>query len=92
MVRLLTTRPVRRLGSYSYSLYLLHVPIVLGISRTVAAHYAAPGLPAFWVDPGTGGADLAADRAVVRGDLRDSLPAVPQLGRPAQRRPRPDAG
>ena len=50
----LTTRPVRRLGSYSYSLYLLHVPIVLGISRTVAAHYAAPGLPAFWVTLGLG--------------------------------------
>ena len=54
LVRLLTTRPVRRLGSYSYSLYLLHVPIVLGISRTIAAHYAAPGLPAFWVTLGLG--------------------------------------
>jgi hypothetical protein len=54
LVRLLTTLPVLRLGSYSYSLYLLHVPIVLGISRTVAAHYAAPGLPAFWVTLGLG--------------------------------------
>src|SRR6476646_35166 len=54
LVRLLTTRPLRRLGSYSYSLYLLHVPIVLGISRTIAAHYAAPGLPAFWVTLGLG--------------------------------------
>ena len=53
LVRLLTTRPLRRLGSYSYSLYLLHVPIVLGISRTIATH-VAPGLPAFWVTLGLG--------------------------------------
>ncbi len=53
LARLLTTRPLRRLGSYSYSLYLLHVPIVLGISRTIAAH-VAPGLPAFWVTLGLG--------------------------------------
>src|SRR5262249_20129685 len=52
LVRLLITRPLRRLGSYSYSLYLLHVPIVLGISRTIAAHYVSPGLPAFWVTLG----------------------------------------
>ena len=52
-VRLLATRPLRRLGSYSYSLYLLHVPIVLGISRTIATH-VAPGLPAFWVTLGLG--------------------------------------
>jgi len=53
LVRLLATRPLRRLGSYSYSLYLLHVPIVLGISRTIATH-VAPGLPAFWVTLGLG--------------------------------------
>lgn len=53
LVRLLGTRPLRRLGSYSYSLYLLHVPIVLGISRTIATH-VAPGLPAFWVTLGLG--------------------------------------
>ena len=45
LVRLLTTRPLRRLGSYSYSLYLLHVPIVLGISRTIATTTLLPACP-----------------------------------------------
>ena len=35
-------------------------------------------------DPGAWGADLAAHRAVVRGDLRNTLPAVPELGLPTQ--------
>jgi peptidoglycan/LPS O-acetylase OafA/YrhL len=46
---LLTTRPLRALGNCSYSLYLIHVPIVLVVSRKVAGPYAAPGVSAFWV-------------------------------------------
>jgi peptidoglycan/LPS O-acetylase OafA/YrhL len=49
LTRLLTTRPLRALGSCSYSLYLIHVPIVLVVSRKLAAPYAAPGVTAFWV-------------------------------------------
>jgi peptidoglycan/LPS O-acetylase OafA/YrhL len=49
LVRLLGTRPVRGLGTFSYSLYLIHLPIILIISRMVVAPRLAPGLTAFWV-------------------------------------------
>ena len=49
LARVLTTRPLRALGKCSYSLYLIHVPIVLIVSRKLAGAYFAPGLPAFWV-------------------------------------------
>jgi peptidoglycan/LPS O-acetylase OafA/YrhL len=48
LVWLLATRPVRSLGSFSYSLYLIHLPIVVVISRKYAVFHAAPGLPRFW--------------------------------------------
>ncbi|MER6731253.1 acyltransferase family protein [Streptomyces puniciscabiei] len=48
LVRLLTTRPVRRLGSFSYSLYLIHLPIVMTVVRRVAPLFCSPGLPVFW--------------------------------------------
>jgi peptidoglycan/LPS O-acetylase OafA/YrhL len=46
---LLATAPVRRLGQLSYNLYLVHLPIVVAISRRVVAPRVAAGLPAFWV-------------------------------------------
>ncbi len=49
LVWLLDTAPVRRLGAFSYSLYLIHAPIVVAISRRVVAPHVPPGLPAFWV-------------------------------------------
>ena len=49
LVRLLTGRPVVSLGTFSYSLYLVHLPIVMVISRKVAAPHFAPGQPEFWV-------------------------------------------
>jgi peptidoglycan/LPS O-acetylase OafA/YrhL len=49
LVWLLDTRPVRSLGTFSYSLYLVHVPIVVAISRKLVAPHLPPGLPAFWV-------------------------------------------
>jgi peptidoglycan/LPS O-acetylase OafA/YrhL len=49
VVRLLATRPVRALGAFSYSLYLIHVPIVVAVVRRVAQPHAPPGLPAFWL-------------------------------------------
>jgi len=54
LARLLTSRPLRTLGACSYSLYLIHVPILLVVSRVLAGRYAAPGLPAFWVMLGIG--------------------------------------
>lgn len=49
LVWLLATRPVRGLGKISYSLYLIHLPIVTAISRKVVAPHLPPGIPAFWV-------------------------------------------
>lgn len=49
LARLLATRPMRGLGGCSYSLYLIHLPIVAIISRRVVAPYVAPGLPTFWI-------------------------------------------
>ncbi len=49
LVWLLATRPVRSLGTFSYSLYLVHLPIVVVISRKLAAPHLEPGLPAFWL-------------------------------------------
>jgi peptidoglycan/LPS O-acetylase OafA/YrhL len=45
---LLATRPIRSLGDFSYSLYLIHLPIVMIVSRKIATQYVSPGLPAFW--------------------------------------------
>jgi peptidoglycan/LPS O-acetylase OafA/YrhL len=45
---LLATRPVRSLGSFSYSLYLVHLPIVGVISSRVVRPHVPPGMPTFW--------------------------------------------
>ncbi|MEV6481324.1 acyltransferase [Streptomyces sp. NPDC051576] len=47
LVRFLTTRPLRSLGDFSYSLYLIHLPIVLVVIRRVAPHFVSPGLHTF---------------------------------------------
>jgi peptidoglycan/LPS O-acetylase OafA/YrhL len=48
LVRLLTARPVQGLGNFSYSLYLIHLPIVMTVVRRVAPLFCSPGLPVFW--------------------------------------------
>ncbi|HEY6594999.1 MAG TPA: acyltransferase [Asanoa sp.] len=48
-VRFLDTRPVRSLGSFSYSLYLTHAPLVVLIHEKVVAPHMARGVPAFLV-------------------------------------------
>ncbi|MYW17008.1 acyltransferase family protein [Streptomyces sp. SID2955] len=48
LVRFLTARPIRNLGSFSYSLYLIHLPIVMTMIRRVAPLFLSPGLPVFW--------------------------------------------
>ncbi len=47
LVRLLTARPLRSLGDFSYSLYLIHLPIVMAIARRIAPHFVSPGLSVF---------------------------------------------
>ncbi|MEU6071318.1 MULTISPECIES: acyltransferase family protein [Streptomyces] len=48
LTRLLATRPVRSLGNFSYSLYLIHLPIVMLVIRKVAPHFVSAGLPTFF--------------------------------------------
>lgn len=47
LVRLLSTRPFRALGDFSYSLYLIHLPLVMVVIRRVAPRVVAPGMPTF---------------------------------------------
>ncbi|GGM74342.1 hypothetical protein GCM10010106_21080 [Thermopolyspora flexuosa] len=49
LVRLLDLRPLRRLGSFSYSLYLTHAPLVVIVAQLLVAPNVAPGVPAFLV-------------------------------------------
>jgi peptidoglycan/LPS O-acetylase OafA/YrhL len=46
---LLMTKPIRRLGSFSYSLYLVHLPIVIVVIRRVVEPHGLSGQPAFWL-------------------------------------------
>jgi peptidoglycan/LPS O-acetylase OafA/YrhL len=49
LVRLLSTRPLRALGACSYSLYLVHLPIIMIIARRLAKPQVGPGEQAFWI-------------------------------------------
>lgn len=49
LVRVLDTAPLRRLGSFSYSLYLIHAPLVVALYHLVVAPHAPPGMPAFFM-------------------------------------------
>ena len=48
-VALLDWRPVRSLGGFSYSLYLVHAPIVIAVATLIVAPRFAPGTGAFLV-------------------------------------------
>jgi peptidoglycan/LPS O-acetylase OafA/YrhL len=48
LMRLLATRPVRSLGNFSYSLYLIHLPVVMVVIRKIAPEFVSAGLPTFW--------------------------------------------
>ena len=48
-VRLLDARPLRSLGSFSYSLYLTHAPIVIAVYYGVLRGWVAAGTPTFLV-------------------------------------------
>ena len=49
LVRFLNTGPLRSLGSFSYSLYLTHMPIVIAVSYGLVLGRIAPGTPTFLV-------------------------------------------
>ncbi|HET6998746.1 MAG TPA: acyltransferase [Solirubrobacterales bacterium] len=49
LLRLLDTRPIRGLGSCSYSLYLTHAPIVAIVYEPIVARWLHPGTAAFLV-------------------------------------------
>ncbi|WP_030924618.1 acyltransferase family protein [Streptosporangium amethystogenes] len=49
LVRLLDLRPIRALGSFSYTLYLIHAPIVVAVHQLVVTPRVPAGLPAFLV-------------------------------------------
>jgi peptidoglycan/LPS O-acetylase OafA/YrhL len=49
LLRVLDTRPLRSLGSFSYSLYLTHAPIVAVVCERIVAHRVPLGVPAFLV-------------------------------------------
>jgi peptidoglycan/LPS O-acetylase OafA/YrhL len=49
MVRILDTRPLRSLGSFSYSLYLTHAPIVAIVTGELVRGRVSPGVPALLV-------------------------------------------
>jgi peptidoglycan/LPS O-acetylase OafA/YrhL len=49
IVRVLDTAPLRALGSFSYSLYLTHEPIVIAVSYGLVLGRVAPGTPTFLV-------------------------------------------
>jgi peptidoglycan/LPS O-acetylase OafA/YrhL len=49
LVRLLDTRPIRSLGSFSYSLYLTHAPIVVLVNEWFIAGRIRQGVPSFLV-------------------------------------------
>jgi peptidoglycan/LPS O-acetylase OafA/YrhL len=49
LLRVLDARPMRSLGSFSYSLYLTHAPIVAIVCERIVARRVPEGVPAFLV-------------------------------------------
>jgi peptidoglycan/LPS O-acetylase OafA/YrhL len=72
LVWLLGTRPIRSLGTFSYSLYLVHAPIVVALASKVVTPHVEPGLPAFWVTLG-----IAAPASVVFARLFAAFFEIP---------------
>jgi len=49
LLKLLDTAPIRSLGSFSYSLYLIHAPIVVAVAAKLVAGRVPSGVPFFLV-------------------------------------------
>jgi peptidoglycan/LPS O-acetylase OafA/YrhL len=52
LLRALDARPMRKLGASSYSLYLIHAPIVVVVYEKIVAGRVGQGVPAFLVSIG----------------------------------------
>jgi peptidoglycan/LPS O-acetylase OafA/YrhL len=103
LVRMLDTRPLRSLGSFSYSLYLTHAPIVIAVYYGILAGRVRPGVPTFLVTLAVAlpvtivFARLFAAVFEIRvptapglgGDGHPGAPVVPPDGRPASERELP---
>jgi peptidoglycan/LPS O-acetylase OafA/YrhL len=90
LLRLLDSRPLRNLGLSSYSLYLLHGPIVTVVYEEVVAKHFRRGVPAFLLT-----AALAVPLAIACARLFAALFEAPFLRQRTRlepvRRPRPQA-
>jgi peptidoglycan/LPS O-acetylase OafA/YrhL len=49
LVGFLDARPMRSLGGFSYSLYLVHAPIIIAVSLLTVSRWMTPGVPRFLV-------------------------------------------
>ena len=78
LVRLLDTRPLRSLGSFSYSLYLTHAPIVIAVSYGIVAGRVPPACRRFssWRRSSSRCGHV---RSAFRGRIRDTVPATSRL-------------
>lgn len=47
LLRFLDARPIRSLGGFSYSLYLVHAPIIVAVSTLIVSSHWKPGVPNF---------------------------------------------
>jgi peptidoglycan/LPS O-acetylase OafA/YrhL len=54
LVRFLDIRPIRSLGGFSYSLYLVHAPIIVAVALLIVSPHVNPGVPAFLATLGIG--------------------------------------
>ena len=55
LLKVLDLRPIRRLGSFSYSLYLIHAPILVVVSTKFVAPHLGTGSAAFLATAGIAG-------------------------------------
>ena len=85
LATLLETAPLQRLGACSYSLYLTHSPIVVMVSHAVRSLDVEPGMPTFLLMLAVAVPIAVVFAMVVCVDLRDPVPAAPELGRVAGR-------
>src|SRR5207247_1457261 len=47
LIKFLEMSPIRSLGGFSYSLYLVHAPIIVAVSLLIVSPRVMPGVPAF---------------------------------------------
>jgi peptidoglycan/LPS O-acetylase OafA/YrhL len=76
LVRTLNTRRIRSLVSFSYSLYLIHAPIVVVVYAKIVAPHVSAGTPAFLATAAIAGHSRLSRRGC-SPRVRDPVPAPP---------------